>query len=265
MRNAWIAIVLVVGGCLTQSPVVPARYQLSVPMACAVTASGDYINEQGAVLIGDSARGKQAADGNTYTLRWFAAHSVPELATNIWPVFRMHMDLSIDGGSNWIRRIGYGLQTPKGQVDGEFVWSPPNDYRLLTINAVLRLVDLDGRPFRGDTSLPSTPGTNGVWSPTFAILGSVVDAPAAGATLYPDTPINIIWRQVGGGDNANLYWVTPSTNGFLATFDNVVNGTNNRAIWLPVDLPVAEQMRFCIRGVEYPSIIGYSGTFQVIP
>jgi hypothetical protein len=275
MRKALIIMLLVLGGCVTDHPAIPQRYQLGTPVACA-----DEINPKTVVMIGYSAKHKRAADGNTYLVQWRAVTNSnsnvtndpvviaanADLATNAWPKFRMHMDLSVDGGASWSRRIGYGLQTPKSGISSEFVWSPPDDYSLLTTNAKLRIVDLDGRIIRGMTNgAPYDVTTNGVQSAEFAIVGAVVDVPAAGATLYPDTPQTVTWRQVGGGNQADLYWLTPSTNGLIATFSNVVNGLNTRSVQLPVDLPVVAAMRLCIRGVQFPSIIGYSGDLEVQP
>lgn len=276
MRNAWLIMALVIGGCVTDHPTIPARYRLGVPMA----AAQELQPYQSVVLIGETAGQKQAADGNTYTIEWRATTNSnsnaiddpaviaanADLATNTWPKFRMHMDLSVDGGATWAQRIGYGLQTPKGGIGSEFVWSPPEDYSLLTTNAMLRLVWLDGTPFRGYNNGASYDvGTNGVRSGIFAIVGAVVDAPATGATMYPDTPTTVTFRQVGAGESVNLYWVTPTTNGLIQTFTNVVNGLNTRDIWLPADLPVAAQMRFCVRGVQHPVVVGYSGIFEVLP
>jgi hypothetical protein len=275
MRKALIIMLLAVGGCVTDHPVIPQRYQLGTPVACA-----DYINPKTVVLIGHSAGNKREADGNTYTIEWRCATNSnsnatddpvvisanADLATNVWPKFRMHLDLSVDGGASWIRRIGYGLQTPKSGIGSDFVWSPPDDYSLLTTNAKLRIVDLDGRIVRGMTNgAPYDVPTNGIQSAEFAIVGAVVDVPAAGATLYPDTPQTVTWRQVGGGTNAEIFWVTPDSSALITTVSNVVNGLNSASINLPVNLPVVSEMRLCVRGVEYPSIIGYSGTFTVSP
>lgn len=278
--RTWLAIALMlIGGCVT-TPLIPERYHLGVPEARA----GD-VDATSVVLIGSSAANKAAEDGNTYTIEWFAMTNSnsdaledpiviaanADLATNRWPKFRMHMDLSLDGGQTWPRRIGYGLQTPKGGIGSEFVWSPPNDYSLLTTNAVLRLVDLDGNPFRGNNpGATYDVGTNGVRSGKFFIAGAVIDEPAAGSTLYPDTPITVTWRQVGGGSTARILWLTPDSMGddaahLLATVSNVVNGVNTVSINLPADLPVAPLMRLCVHAVRYPVIIGYSGDLEVQP
>lgn len=276
MRKAWVVIMLVIGGCVTDHPVIPTRYHLGAPVACAQ----ELQPLQKVVLIGETAEQKRVADGNTYSIDWFAmtnsnsnATNDPmviaanaELVTNRWPKFRMHMDLSLDGGVTWPHRIGYGLQTPRGGIGNEFSWSPPDNYSLLTTNAMLRLVGLDDQPFRGYYNGASYDvGTNGIQSGMFAIIGAVIDSPVGGDTLYPDTPASITFRQVGAGDSVNLYWVTPSTNGFIQTLTNVINGTNTREIMLPADLPIAEQMRFCVRSIPHPVVVGYSPIFSVYP
>lgn len=259
---------------MSTAPIIPQRYQLGVPEASAALPTN------GVVLIGSSAADKTALDGNTYTISWFAMTNYndvdqdseaaiaanADLAGSVWPQYRQHIDLSIDGGLTWIRRIGYGVQTPKGAVSGEFIWSPPEDYSLLTPSAVLRLVDLDGRVFRGKTNgAPYDVPTNGLISATFAIAGAVIDTPAEGTILYPDTTIPLAFRQVSDSTQFDLYWITPTTSAFMGTISNCVMGANSVSLYIPADFPVVPEIRFAIRGVETPAIIGYSGTFEVQP
>jgi hypothetical protein len=247
---------------------------LGVP--CAEAA----IDSAGVVLIGDSAAGKRAEDGNVYSISWLAmtnsnsdATNDPvviaanaDLATNLWPRYRMHLELSIDGGQTWARRIGYGLQTPKGATGGEWGWSPPDDAALLTTNAILRLVDLDGRVFTGPTNgAPYDVGTNGIRSGMFAIVGAVIEAPAGGTILYPDTPLTVDWRHCSDNTTFDIHWLTPSTNAWLTTVSNCVIGLNSVTVQLPADLPVVPAMRICVMGVEYPAIVDYSDDLEVQP
>ena len=262
------------GGCLSTSPLIPERYHLSPPNALA------EFNSNTVVLIGASAYEKRAADGNVYGITWLAMTNTnseltdhPDviaanaiLATNTWPKFRQHLELSLDGGATWPHRIGYGIQTPRGSVGGEFIWSPPEDYSLLTDRAMLRLVDLDGLPFRGPTNgLPCDTPSNGIRSAVFAIVGAVIDTPEPGTTLYRDTPATVTFRQVSDNSDFDLYWVTPDASGFFQTFTNCVMGSNTRSIYIPADFPLAAEMSFCVRGVQYPSIVGYSAPFTVSP
>ena len=230
------------------------------------TPAGE-INPEGIVLLGESAGGKWALDGNSYPIQWFAATNVnyAELRTNCWPQYRMHLDLSIDGGATWIRRLGYGLQTPRSSLGGEMTWSPAADYDLLTTNAVLRLVTLKDQPFAGpQTGRPyDIDPTNGIRSRTFCIAGAHIDSPMGSDILCNDTGTEVIFRQVGAGDVVTLHWVTPTANGYLGTYSNIVGGVNTIAFWIPPDVPAAPQMKFCIRGVQHASIIGYSQAFEM--
>lgn len=277
MRKAWICILLAIGGCVSTSPLIPPRYQLGISTAEAA------VDPWGVVLIGSSATGKSQEDGNTYTITWFAmtnsnsnATNSPDviaanadLATNSWPNYRVHLEMSINGGQTWPFRIGYGVQTPRGSLGSEFMWSPPNDYALLTTNAQLRMVDLDGNIFRGTVrGVPYDVSTNGLISGLFAIAGSTIDSPQADAILYTDTPESITWRQVGGGTEADLYWLTPDSMGADAThlvtvLSNVVDGVNVHSFQMPSNIPPGPSVRFCVRGKKYPVIIGYSSTFEV--
>lgn len=280
MRRIWIILTLALAGCVTQSPIIPSRYQIGIQSARAA------VDQKSVVLIGDSAESKSLKDGNSYVISWMSTTNVTstatndplviaakaDLATNTWPSYRIHLDLSVDGGLTWTSRIGYGLQTPGGAFASEFTWSPPNDYSLLTTQAVLRAVNLDGSPFTGvrhGRPWDINP-TNGLRSSAFAIVGSVIDLPAAGAVIYPDTPGQLQWRQVGGGPTAIMYWLTPTSSGIddghiVTTLSNIVDGVNSLSLQWPANLPAAAQMKFCIRSVTRPVIIGYSGVFTVSP
>lgn len=273
MRRLLSIIGLIcVGGCLSTAPIIPPRYQLGVPEARA------DISSNGIVLIGSSAAQKRAYDGNVYTIRWdavtncnsddtnnaavIAANAI--LASNVWPSYRQHIRLSVDGGITWPYRIGYGVPTPKQSLGSEWEWSPPDDYAMLTTNARLRLFDLDGVGVNGPQNGLPCDITNGITSAEFAICGAKVDLPAEGVTIFNNAPLSIRWRQVGGGSHADLYALTPDSQSLIATFSNVINGVNTREIYLSPEFPTAPEMRFAIRGVEYPVIVGYSGTFEVM-
>ena len=241
---------------------------LCLMLAGAATQSpAGEINPDGVVLLGESAGGKWAQDGNLYTIAWFAVTNgnYSAMMTNYWPQHRMHLDLSIDGGATWIRRLGYGLQTPRSSFGGEMTWSPPSDYDLLTTNAVLRLVTLKDQPFAGpQTGQPyDVDPTNGIRCKPFAIVGATIDSPIATDILCNDSQTEVIFRQAGAGDVVTLHWVTPTATGYLGTYSNIVDGVNTIAFWIPTNVPAAPQMKFCVRGVQHASIIGYSQAFEM--
>ena len=179
--------VLLLGGCVSTPPVFPPRWQIGVPCANAAP-------EPGTVYLRHDI--KSAHDGNSYVIEFYAMTNSnsdclddpivqdanSDLATNQWPARRCHLDLSIDGGSNWIRRIAYGAQVDFDRVGGRFVWSPREDYSLLTTNAVIRAVLLDAGPWPART--PAKPwdlpaGTFPKCS-RFPIVGAVIDHPSGG-------------------------------------------------------------------------------------
>lgn len=269
IRRLSILCLLLVSGCMSTAPVIPPRWQITVPNAAAANMP------KGTIWLRHD--GKQAEDGNCYSIILFAVTNPcadeamsADLATNRLPVGRFHIDLSIDGGSNWTRRIGYGVQADTNMVAVELVWSPPEDYSLMTTNARLRAVTLDNGPFPHRTpqmpyDLPA--GRYPISSP-FAIVGATIDTPAAGTILWQGNSASLTWRQCGGGAVWDLYWLTPTSAGidvshWLTTVSNVVEGANSKIVSLNV--PVAEHMKLAIVSQAHPSIIGYSGIFTVDP
>ena len=271
MRKLLLISFLFLGGCGTLPYTGPFRYSIGVPSAAAVSI---YLRHDG----------NTALNGNTYSFPYIAMTNTnssatddptvqaynANLATNRWPYKRMHMELSIDGGFSWPRRIGYGLQ-PGGPF-GEFLWSPPEDYSLLTTNARIRLRTMaetapvvhmgDGMPFDNPIDDP-------VMSPPFTIAGATITNPVAGAYIYKGVSNNIIWKQAGGGTVMRLYWITPSTvnnatNQLVTTYSNCVEGLNVRPTMLTA-IPPAGAVKLAIRSVSDPELIGYSGIFDLEP
>jgi hypothetical protein len=249
------------------------RYALGTPTAAAAAAPGTVY------LRNDL---KAQLDGNTYVIEYLAMTNCnsdltndpavisynADLATNRWPFRRMHIDLSIDGGETYPRRIGYAVSA--GGPFGELIWSPPEDYALLTTNARLRLCTLDGSPFghRGDGKPYDVPTNTFLISSPFSIVGASITDPPAGELVYAGFPLDLTWVQAGAGAVMRLYWITPesvgnSTNQLIETFTNCVEGTNVRTVIY--DLPPAEQMKLVLVSQSDPNLIGYSGSIWVEP
>ena len=175
-RRLWPILFVFLGGCGTFTYHGPNRYSVGGPVAQAATI---YLRNDA----------KMAADGNVYHFPYLAMTNTNSTATNdptvqaynavlannTWPYKRMHLDLSLDGGVTWRKRIGYGIQP--GGPNGDFVWSPPEDYSLLTTNACVRLRTMaetapyvhvgDGLPFDNPTNDPMV-------SPIFVIAGATI-------------------------------------------------------------------------------------------
>jgi len=278
MRH-YLAIVLVmIGGCISTPPVIPVRFHLGVPEACSAEVPASkvtYTCPYGhtcfnytnipmfpeAVYI-DPPEEKFKRDGNCYSIRFFVMtndncnsplgedplhDSYHEyLRTNYWPSFRNHMDLSIDGGSNFIRRIGYGIQRDATKYGGEFIWSPPRARSILTEQAVLRMTDLDGRPFdNGDTNMPFNlrPGEY-VKSYPFAIRGGYIVYPVTGSILYNGVDFTLKFFETGGGPVWDMGWLTQADPNFhlMNTFSNVVGGVTNTLV-TTCTIPLAPEVR----------------------
>ena len=255
-------MMLIVGGCAT-SPVFPPRWQLTVPVAESAQSSDEP------VYLGRVYK--------SYGIKFIAmtnacadADISADMATNRLPARRFHIDLSIDGGSNWIRRIGYGVQADASMVQAELQWSPSRDYSLLTTSAMVRATNLDGQPWPSRTPLRPydlPPGKYPV-SFTFPIVGAIITAPAAGSIQWRGEGVDITWRKVGGGAVWDLYWITPDSEGvdfshWITTISNVVDGVNSKRVSL--NAPVADQLQLYIISQADPNLLGSSPIFTVDP
>jgi hypothetical protein len=274
MRRIALAAIILLTGCIHHPPRtdhLPARrWVIGVPEAGAAVARGTVYLQHAA---------KQAEDGNVYSIEFAAITNTtlvdPEspyyadIATNRWPSKRSHIDLSLDGGQTYVRRIGYGVPTDPARVGGEFVWSPPVDWSLLTTNAVLRMTDLDGNPPPSRTpampyDLP--PGHYAQCAP-FVIAGIQVLTPTNGAIVWASTPATVRWRQAGAGDTVRVYYITPETVGgwatqCLATVTGCVEvpGTNTASVTMPAPHPLA---RLILIGTNDVNLHGYSGDISI--
>jgi hypothetical protein len=254
---------------VTQHPAIPPRWQVGTPVAMAI--------EPGTVWLRHDL--KAAEDGNGYRIDFFAMTnvagiaegdpSIDDLATNRWPFVRCHIDLSLDDGQTWTRRIAYGAKVDADRIGGHVVWSPPEDYSLLTTNARLRAVPLDGVewPVRTPPAPYDLPSGTHLTSARFAIVGATIDAPAAGI-LWRGSGVTLQWRQSGGGPVWDLYWITPGDIGtgldhWVTSISNVVHGANTKVVSLNV--PDAEQLRLVLISRAEPSIVGYSPVYTVDP
>ena len=264
MRKAWILVMLIVGGCVFTPPMIPPRYQIGVPSANAATPGTVYL--QG--VYSSYTISVCAMTNNTHldpSSPYYA-----DIATNRWPSKRFHIDLSLDGGSNWTRRIGYGVQFDAAQVNCDFIWSPPIDYTMLTTNAVIRATNLDGGPWPARTPARPYDLPEGKYPMTypFPIVGAVIDSPAADSIQFRGEGTTINWRQVGGGTVYDLYWLTPDSAGadfshWITTISNVVHGANTKIVSL--NTIAAPAVRLAIISQSDPNVIGYSGIFTVDP
>lgn len=262
-RHVILLVILALfSGCRTEPGPHGQRYVIGIQTAEA--ADPVYLRHDA----------KSVADGNTYTIWWMAmtnANSdVPYppydavLSNNRWPVQRNHIDLSIDGGGTWTRRIGYGVEIDRGRVSGQMVWSPPPDYSLLTTNARLRIVTLDGDQFGSGTNYPFdvTPG-QAIMSDVFTLAGIDVVAPGRSAAWYTTFPAEVRWRAAGAGSVCDVWWVTPYASGFIARVTNAPDAPTNVCVIEAVSMPAAPEVQIAVRSVSDPAIVGYSATFSV--
>jgi len=259
--------VLLLASCLTQ-PHRTAPYFLGVSTAEAC----------GPVYVRNEL--KRLDDGNTYTIQWMPvtntnshvpgnAYIDADLSSNRWPVSRFHLDLAVDG-SNYTRRIGYGVQTSKDGMYGEMVWSPPLDYSLLSETARIRAVGLDGQAFHWTRTNFPTDFQAGqfITSAEFTIAGIDCLVPDGTDLTYHNAPLQIVWRQAGAGSVVNVYWITPTTVSQwaqhpLVTLSNCVCGTNT--VIVNNTIPTAASVELVFISKSDPNIIGYSQTFDVEP
>ena len=275
-RRLWIAVLLVCSGCVTPPlPLIPTRYQVTAPSADAA---------EGRVYL----RNDLSRNGNSYAIEFFALRNVPadltngpsewaamyyDIATNVWPYKRSHVDLSIDGGHSWCRRIGYGIPANATRTGGVFQWSPPEDYSLLTTAAVIRVTNLDGTAYEGAGRTPAMPydvpaGTY-ITSSQFAIVGACITAPAGGTIQWRGEQTQIVWRQLGAGPVMDLYWLTPTSMGvdyqhWITTISNCVDGATNTK-WVSLNVPACDAAKLVLVSKSDPVLHGYSDAFTVDP
>lgn len=221
---------------------------------------------------------KFARDGNTYWSGWNMLTNIAAwppgteigdyLATNRFPVKRVNVELSTDGGSNYTRRIATGVQVNPDHLNGEFTWSPATDYSLLSEQAYLRLTDLDGHCFNnGPTNAPFTfnraPGKY-VESGKFTVSGSIVIDPAAGDIVYAGSLMTVSFYQFGGGAVYDLAWASREDPYFhiFATASNCVGGVINTSVGL-CTIPVAPEVVLFVSSQADRVIRGHSEVFSV--
>lgn len=251
------------GGCISTSPVIPTRYQVLTPEATA----GNAI-----VIRGDD-------PDNSYIISVMAVTNtagispgdpaIADIATNQWPSKRFHIDLSIDGQQTW-RRIGHMVQFDNPRLACDFVWSPPEDYSLMSTNAYIRTVVPEGLtwPVRSPPMpYDLAPGTVPTAGP-FTIGGATILSPEAGTIQWRGTSTSVQWHSVGAGSVVSLYWLTPTSMGvdvshWITTISNNVDGISSRVISL--NAPVADAIKLVLVSHSDPRIHGYSGAFIVDP
>ncbi len=192
--------------------------------------------------------GTSSFQGNTYTITGYACGITNGLPADlVWPK-RVHIDLSVDGGSNYTRRIGYGVPSDGTWVNYEYSL-PWWDRTLLTENAKLRMTNLEG----------TTLGTSFI----FTIAGIGVTSPAQGDVITPGTFIDLTWYQYGAGSEVEMGYITPSNETWapFMTWSNCVAGVNTVSwqVTLPSGL---SQAKLVLRSVLHPANIGYSGVIS---
>lgn len=259
MKRILLAVLFVMTGCATSR--VPPMFHLGVPEAIGAARAGTvYVRH-------DS---KYMRDGNSYSIVLFVytnctyAPYLADIATNRLPR-RVHLDLSIDGGTTWPRRIAYGAQSDD-RLNLYYVWAPPMDYSLMTTNARIRATQLDGSPVGRRGVAPWDPPPGWDQCDPFTIAGIVVDYPAGGETLYTGVNYTIRWRQTGGEGVTRICWMTPETvcnvrSQVMGVCSNTVSGTNTFNFTLIC--PPTAYAKIVILCDSDPNLIGYSEVFEV--
>jgi len=264
MQHSWLILCLAVGGCVTTA--LPPRWQIGVPQANAA-------DKYAAVIIrSDNPENSYTITACAITNNSYISPSDPayvDIATNRWPSRRVNIDLSLDGGVTWPRRIGYMVNFDSARVRCDLAWSPPLDFSLLTTNAYVRATLPDGLdwPQRSPAKPYDLPiGTVPMAGP-FTIGGAVITYPSGGV-LWQGNQVNLQWTQVGSGPVMSLYWLTQTDAGmdithWITTISNAVHGANSHVISLNV--PVADQLELVLVSASDPRIHGYSHPFTVDP
>jgi len=227
MRNGLciLAAVAILAGCKTGS--IPAPLKVTVdplPMNLQICS--------------------EATTANVYTILGYANTNHPTLLTNRWPK-RVHINLTTDG-SNFTRRIGYGVPTDEIRHELRYEYAVPFwDFSLLTTNARIQITDLAGSQI--------------CLSAPYSIAGLTITAPAAGATLVDGTTVDIEWFQVEGLPNVTLgYIVQGGEFTTLTTITNAVSGSNTYT-WTISGLPVTNAVKLGLQSVSDLTINNVTG------
>lgn len=271
MKRHLVAILLLIGGCVSPRPHVN-RYQILSPVPEA--HAGDVV-----------LKGPDESGWNTYNIDFFAITNAGALTssdtgyygamywyitTNKWPYIRNNIDLSLDGGKTYPVRLGFGLKTDPSGFGGRLIWSPPQDYSLLTTNAVLKITNLQG------DYIPTTsyhwpfewPSNSFCVSESFRIIGGHILAPAQSDILWRGQQTTVTWYAIGTGTSMDLYWVTPDDgtmdlSHWVTKITSCKDGTNSKIVSLNV--PVADQIELVLIASSNNLVRCYSKPFTVDP
>lgn len=170
---------------------------------------------------------RSAPYGNEYTIEAVVhTNGRPTWPDPTFPPIpkRVHLQLSVDGGSNYTRFLAYGVPTASdGSVS--YTYSLPWwDETFITERARIRITNLEGEQLGHSLS-------------DFTIAGLFWHAPAAGTVLTHGTQIELEWVEAGCGASVTLGWITPAEpHTVIATITNAVPGTNN-LIWTVTGVP----------------------------
>jgi hypothetical protein len=196
------------------------------------------------------------APGNEYEIVVSAITNRPD-----WPACdqfglpipkRVHIQLSVDGGSNYTKTIAYGVPVvasgdPVTNRSVSYTYSLPWwDETFISERAMIRVTDLEVEQMGR--------------SEMFTIAGLFWHSPPSGAVLTHGANVELEWVQAGVGDSAELGYITP-TAAFTPTdtLTNLVVGTNI-INWRVSGLPYPEeQLRLVLRSVSDPKVWGWTG------
>lgn len=189
-------------------------------------------------------RTSAAYTSNVYRIQGYANTNHETVISNSWPK-RVHINLSLDGGVTFPRRIAYGLPTDNNRHEIVYDYALPWwDTSLLTTAAVVQVTDLAGVEL--------------CQSDSYYICGLFVTAPAAGSTLVNGTLTDVEWMQYGGTPVVNLGYITQGGEfTVIQAISNAVDGANSYT-WT-VALPVTNAIKLAVQSASDPYVWGITG------
>lgn len=166
---------------------------------------------------------------------------------------RVNINMSLNNGTNFSRRIAFGLPTSDvligtqmfENVEALYTYSMNRfDKTLLTEHGVVQVTDLEGHELARSRS------------GAFTIAGMYITSPATGGAVFDELTID--WTQSGAGDTVEVFYLKPDNSlTLITTLTGCTFGRNVQTKAIPFQR--AGQAKLVLRSVSDPLVYAISG------